>query len=818
MADFQPRAGGNARQVNIAGDNYAPIFVDGRLPLPTTTHQLPPDIPDFTGRADLVAQLEKARRKLIINLYGPPGIGKSALAVHVAHRVSIYRETELYFDFSTAPDPEPHAALAQFVAALTPDEFNPAHPINELRARYLTSTRNGPCLILLDNVREAAQVRPLIPSNAWSVVIITSRSPLTTLAGAHLQRVELLDEAESIALLDTVAGRSSGSEPAAAALAAVCGRLPLAIRVAGAIARKRSYLSYERLAESLQDERTRLSSLAEADLDVRSAFELSYQALTNSAQLAFRRAGLSLTPEFSLADLAALLDDDKAAVAMAAYELADAQLAETADGIWFRYHDLIALFAREKAKADDPSDTTDAWERLVDHILNEFVTGYRAAVGSTRRLAQTRWFEGFASVDPANTRDVHYVPQRLLHGDVPASWQEQLHPKARMLVFGGPGAGKTTLAERICFELATENADRLALSVPMRHYRDQDDIVDLVTSSIGQRFNLRLPRQVLETLFKRYRTVLVLDSLDELPRPSRARAVAAIERFCADYPSIAVLVTSRPDEKLQRNGIAAFTAFQVAPFTDDEIQEFSQAWLAGADARGMTAFAPAASSPPWAANPLLLSWGLTHFLRYGRMFESELDLHEATFDLTVGERDRRRGITRASLPRRELVRSTMFLAAWMKSDADRTAGVTRSRLLAALEEQIESYFHPQLLDELNSTVNAIYESGVASDGEPLYAVVQDTFGEYLAARWVVEDARDDEDLARRVAGMMAVGRFDAGWHYVLELTERRGRPRTDLLLQLRQAADVIPDPVDKARVIEMMSGVRGGIGGSATNS
>jgi Ni2+-binding GTPase involved in maturation of urease and hydrogenase len=806
MVDFQPRAGGNARQVNIAGDNYAPILFDGRLPMPSTTHQLPADIPDFTGRADLIADLQARPRKPVINLYGPPGIGKSALAIHLAHQFSEYHEMELYFDFSALTDRDPHAALAQFVAALTPDEFDPSHPFNELRGRFLTSTRTGPCLILLDNVREAAQVRPLIPSSAWSTVIVTSRTPLTTLAGAHLQRVELLDEAESIALLDTIAGRPPGSEPAAAALVAVCGRLPLAIRIAGAIARKRPYLSFDRLATSLQDERTRLSSLSEADLDVRSAFELSYQTLTRPAQLAFRRAGLSLTPEVSLGDLTALLDADHGTVEKAAYELADAQLAETTDGIWFRYHDLIAIFAREKTQADDPSDTTDACTRLVDHVLNEFVTGYRAAVESTRRLARTRWFEGLAFAGASNTQTAPYVSQRLIRGDTPVRWHEQLRPGAHLLVFGGPGSGKTTLAERICFEFAVENGARLALAVPMRHYRDQEDLVDLVATSVSQRFNLRLPRSVLEALFKHYETVLVLDSLDELPRPARDLAMVAIERFCTDHPSIAVLVTSRPDDKLQQNGIADFTEYSVAPFTDDEIREFSKTWLVSAGIRDTTTFDPTASSTPWAANPLLLSWALTHFLAIGRMFESELDLHEATFELTIGERDRRRGVTRSSLPRSLLIRSTTFLAAWMKSDAERTAGVTRTQLLAALKDEIDNYVYPELLmDELSTTLNAVYESGVASNGEPLYALIQDTFGEYLAARWIVEDDLGDEDLARQMVCMMTVGRFDAGWEYVLELAERRGRPRTRLLPHLRRAVEDIPDAADRARATEMMN-------------
>lgn len=805
MVDFQPRADGNARQVNIAGDNYAPILFDGRLPMPSATHQLPADIPDFTGRDDLIAELEEHRLKPIINLYGPPGIGKSALAIHLAHRFSWYHGVELYFDFSAVADPDPHAALAQFVAALTPSQFDPSHPFNELRARFLTSTQIGPCLILLDNVREAAQVRPLIPSSALSVVIVTSRVPLTTLAGAHLQRVELLDEAESIALLHTAAGRRPGSEPAAAALAAVCGRLPLAIKIVGAIVRKRPYLSFDHLVTSLQDERTRLSSLSEADLDVRSAFEISYQTLTPPAQLAFRRAGLSLTPEFSLGDLTALLDTDRTTVEKAAYELADSQLAETADGIWYRYHDLVALFAREKTKADDPSDTTDARARLADYVLGEFVTGYRAAVGSTRRLARTRWLEGIRYREQSGTHTAPYVSQHLVRGDVTVSWREQLHPGAHVLVFGGPGSGKTILAERICFELAVENGPRFAVAIPMRHFRDQEDLVDLVTTSVSQRFNLRLTRRVLEALFTQYKTVLILDSLDELPRPARDRAIIAIKRFCTSHPSVTVLVTSRPDDKLQRNGIADFAGYSVAPFTDEEIREFSRAWLFSAGIRDITTFDPTWSSMPWAANPLLLSWALTHFLTVGRMFESELDLHEATLELTIGERDRRRGVARGSLPVGMLIRSMMFLAAWMKSDAVRTAGVPRTQLVTALKDEIDVYTYPDLLDELSGTLNAVYESGVASDGEPLYAVVQDTFGEYLAARWVVEDDRGDAELARQVISMMAVGRFDAGWQYVLELAERNGRPRTRLLSHLRQAVESVPDPADRARVTEMMN-------------
>jgi hypothetical protein len=148
----------------------------------------------------------------------------------------------------------------------------------------------------------------------------------------------------------------------------------------------------------------------------------------------------------------------------------------------------------------------------------------------------------------------------------------------------------------------------------------------------------------------------------------------------------------------------------------------------------------------------------------------------------------------------------MFLAAWMKSDAERTAGVTQAQLLTALEDEIDNDAYPELLlGELRETLNAIYESGVASDGEPLYALIQDTFGEYLAARWLVESDLGDEDLARQVVCMMAVGRFDAGWEYVLELVERKGRPRTRLLPHLRRAVEDIPDTADRARVAEIMN-------------
>src|SRR5215475_3387349 len=328
MTAFSPNASDNAKQVNFAGDNLAPIVM-GPAVTPAT-RQLPPDIADFTGREKelgaLVELIDEHRgpAPVVVGLYGPPGVGKSALALRLAHRLADRYGMQLYLN--VGPSLVPREALVHFVRTLTVLDPGDPYPESALRAHYLSTLRAQSCLVLLDDVHSASQARALIPGSPFSTVLITSRAPLSGIEGVHLRPVSVPGEVESIQLLQKASGRTTALDMASAReLVAACGRLPLAVRIAGALLKKRPHLGVAGLAAKLRDDRTRLEALADGDLDVRTSLSLSYEALSPTAQQAFRLSALSPNPDVTLADLSALLD---APAAAAADELVDAQLLE----------------------------------------------------------------------------------------------------------------------------------------------------------------------------------------------------------------------------------------------------------------------------------------------------------------------------------------------------------------------------------------------------------------------------------------------------------------------------------------------------------
>lgn len=323
---------------------------------------------DYTGRADdlarLTALVDAGRRAIVVA--GPPGIGKSALAARLAHALA-----ERYPDGQLAASlggglgtlAAPEKVLERFLDDLGAGVTGPAD-LDRLVARFRSALGGRRVLLLLDDARDAAQVRPLLPGAPGCLTLITSRSSLADLSQAVTYEVGALTDADARELLRNAgAGDRVDAEPAAAAeVVAACGALPLALQVAGARFRSRPAWRLADLAARLRDERVRLDMLHEGNLDVRTSFASAYDDLPDRDRQAFRALGAYPGRDLPGGAAGALCGDPAAAE-----RLVDARLVDAVAADRYRLHDLMCLFARERLAAEDPPETAArALSRLVD--------------------------------------------------------------------------------------------------------------------------------------------------------------------------------------------------------------------------------------------------------------------------------------------------------------------------------------------------------------------------------------------------------------------------------------------------------------------
>lgn len=325
--------------------------------------QLPPDIADFTGREVQSAQVRElldgasVAATGVTIIAGQGGIGKTTLAIHEAHQLRHrFPDGQLYVNLRGADDQrlDPSAVLGEFLMLLGLERS--ALPVGrEERARlYRARLDTKHILVLLDNAFDEEQVRSLIPGSPSSAVLITSRSRLDGLAGSHLVELDVLELPEAVSLLAMIAGpQRVYPEPAAAEeLSQLCGRLPLAVRIAGAKLRARPDWSVAKLVQRLRDERHRLSELKAGDLEVRSCFTVGYTGLDEETKRAFRLLGVLDLPDFPAWVVGPLFGTTSRGGSEVLERLVNAQLVERPieDVLGqdrYRIHDLLRLFARE---------------------------------------------------------------------------------------------------------------------------------------------------------------------------------------------------------------------------------------------------------------------------------------------------------------------------------------------------------------------------------------------------------------------------------------------------------------------------------------
>jgi DNA-binding SARP family transcriptional activator/Tfp pilus assembly protein PilF len=370
--------------------------------------QLPADVADFTGREAHLEQLRRtvsdARRRdnpavAVAVVAGAPGLGKTALAIHAAHALRReFPDGQLYVSLhggSEQPLPT-EDVLARFLRDLGVDGTRVPADADERAAMYRTRLAERQMLIVLDDARDAAQVRPLLPGTGSCAVIVTSRHRLSGLVGSRLIDLDVLDDAESAELFTRIvsAERADAEPDAAREVLAICAGLPLAIRIAGARLAARRGWSVRTLASRLADQRRRMDEFTAGDLAVRACFQVSFDALphrdTSSGvdpAHAFRMLGVWQGSSIGLHAAAVLLGQPEEDVAEALEVLVDAHLLESPAPDRYRLHDLLRAYAAERAHADEASaGIEDAVRRVLGWYLRTadaaagVVAPYRARV------------------------------------------------------------------------------------------------------------------------------------------------------------------------------------------------------------------------------------------------------------------------------------------------------------------------------------------------------------------------------------------------------------------------------------------------------
>ncbi|MFJ5778852.1 ATP-binding protein [Streptomyces sp. NPDC093094] len=343
-------------------------------PLPSAGHTLalPRDIQDFTARGPALARLldlaERAdpAHAVVGVVAGQPGLGKTAFAVHAAHRLAPrFPDGQFAVDLH-GMDPEPvtpHDVLGRLLrAAGVADAAIPA-ATEDRSGMWRSVLGDRRALVLLDNAADEAQVRPLLPGTGPSLALVTSRSALAGLEAVHRTDLTLLRREEAVELLTRIVGprRVRAEAQAARDLAELCGHLPLALRIVGQRLASRPHERLGKLVARLAAEGRRLDTLQTGGLGVRAAFALSYAQLRPDARTFLRRAALAAGPDFSPATGALLAGLSCADAADCAEELTDVGLLHSDPATErYRFHDLLKLYAAEQLTAEDGPEVRDA--------------------------------------------------------------------------------------------------------------------------------------------------------------------------------------------------------------------------------------------------------------------------------------------------------------------------------------------------------------------------------------------------------------------------------------------------------------------------
>ncbi|WP_194910645.1 XRE family transcriptional regulator [Catenulispora rubra] len=362
----------------------------------------PRPVADFTGRDAEVDRLvalaaesgsDESAAAAVAVLSGPGGVGKTTLAVEAGRRAAAAAGLPLLYVDLRGMDPEPlepAVALFRLLKALGVGNRDMPDDLDSRSGQFRTLLEQRPAIVVLDNVRDEEQVRPLLPGGGVGSVFVASRRLLTGLEGVERLAVPILDDAAAQHLLTSIIGDTEGPRgDGLEDLAALCGGLPLALRIIGNRLATRPRWTARQLADRLGDSERRLEQIHAGDLQITAAFAMSYDHLTPAAQRLCRRAALVPGPDFAAPLASTLIGASVLDTEELLDELHELGLLSQTDTGRYGFHDLIRLFAGDRLDAEEPGQREPLAAAMTDWLL-------------TVAVAAGRWFEPSYGAAPAD--------------------------------------------------------------------------------------------------------------------------------------------------------------------------------------------------------------------------------------------------------------------------------------------------------------------------------------------------------------------------------------------------------------------------------
>ena len=446
--------------------------------------QLPPPDGHFTGRQAELAQLHDGLGQVdasqIALIAGQGGIGKTALAVHFAHQIKErFPDGQIFLDLR-GHDPmgalTAGEAVLHVLRSLGATGSTSPSDLNSQINLYRSVTSGKRLLIIADNVSSVEQILPLVPSDMTSFLVLTSRHRLSQLTLKHAVRrvtLEALDRQESLDLLRRVVGPRLDSElDAAHELVTHCGGLPLAVRLIAARLSSRTRLPLATIADQLREQGTRIDMVSQdsGPYGLRSVFDARYQALSEPAARAFRLLGLHPGPAFCNQLAACLIQAGQVQVDEILDEIAEAHLlTEVSDG-HYAFHDLVRIYARDRANSlsdlDDALHRLRQWHLGLAALANQTLTPHRTRVDATP-LDIDPPGGLLAFLDTEQPNFVPFIQHTEAQGDLTAAWHFGYLINSYFLYRGH--AAESVFVHQAALRAAHETSDLVAISLASKN-------------------------------------------------------------------------------------------------------------------------------------------------------------------------------------------------------------------------------------------------------------------------------------------------------------------------------------------------------------